>query len=349
MPPACSTSSFASVPRVSEPYIIAEAAQGYLPLEGDAGSVDFALLLAKAAAVAGCDAVKFQVVYVEELAQPGNVHFDIFRRLEMPTEQWRRVREYARGLKLHFVADVFGARSLDVARAIGVDGIKIHSTSFFDHDLVRGALSLGCPVYFSMGGIEPDEVTAFVARHKLRDNPHAALLYGFQAEPTPVESNNLARIPAIMRATGMRVGFMDHSDGAGPDDIALSVLALGMGVRLFEKHVTLDRLLELEDYVSASPPARLREYVGTLRRVAAAAGSADLSLTDAERTYRGKALKRVTASRALKKGRRVAADDILLIRPTKPADGALDPDQVIGRTLRRDIAQGAVIDTEDVE
>ena len=333
---------------MSSIYIIAEAAQGYLPLTGDTGSADIALLLVKAAAAAGADAVKFQVVYVDELAQPGNVHYDIFRRLEMPEPDWRRVRTYAREAGIDFLADVFGARSLEVARGIGVDGIKLHSTSFFDHDLVREVLALGCPAYFSLGGIEMRELESFIERHRLRSRKDVVLLYGFQAEPTPLERNNLARVPVLSARTALPIGFMDHTDGAGPDTIAVSILALSLGVRVFEKHVTLDRELEIEDYVSALEPARLRDYVQTLRRLETALGSADLDLTDAERTYRDKAVKRTVAGRSLAAGTRLAAADISLIRPTV-ARGAVDPDQLVGRTLRVAVAHGEPIAPEDVE
>jgi N,N'-diacetyllegionaminate synthase len=307
------------------------------------------LLLVKAAAVSKCDAVKFQIVYVEELAQPGNVHYDVFRRLEMPADEWARVREYARRLGIHFITDVFGERSLELARTLDVDGIKVHSTSFFDHALVEGALTVGCPVYFSIGGIEGRELGAFIVRHGLRHKRNVSLLYGFQAEPTPVESNHLARIPAIAAKTQLPVGFVDHSDGAGPDDIALSLVALGLGVRLFEKHVTLDRALALEDYVSAVPPGRLGEYVATLRRNLAAIGSSDATLSEAERSYRGRALKRVTAARTLHEGHQLSHTDLRLMRPAIPDGGALDPDLVVGRRLRSSVQEGAVIEVENVE
>ncbi len=60
--------------------IIAEAAQGY------EGNVTQARLLARAAARAGADAVKFQLVYADELATPDYQYYDLFRNLEMPAE-----------------------------------------------------------------------------------------------------------------------------------------------------------------------------------------------------------------------------------------------------------------------
>ena len=331
---------------MSDVRIIAEAAQGYLPLVGRSGALETALLLTKAAAVAGADAVKFQIVFVDELAQPGNVHYDIFRRLEMLTEDWATVREFARESGIDFIADVFGARSLQVGRDIDADGYKIHSTSFFDHAFVRDVVATGREVFVSLGGIQPAEVDAFLERHG-KAASSLVLLYGFQAEPTPIEMNHLARIEEWRRRTGLEVGFMDHSEGGTPEATALSLLAMGMGVRLFEKHVTLDRELALEDYVSAATPGELKDYVSILRGVAPAVGRGDLVLGEAELSYREKAIKRCVAARDLAAGQAIEAEDIEMIRTEAPY-GAFDPQDVVGRTLATEVARGAAIGPKEL-
>ena len=67
--------------------IIAEIAQGY---EGDASQ---ARLLARGAVRAGADAVKFQLVYADEIAVPDYQYYDLFRTLEMPQSDWRDVAD----------------------------------------------------------------------------------------------------------------------------------------------------------------------------------------------------------------------------------------------------------------
>ena len=327
---------------MSDLRIIAEAAQGYLPLTADRGSLETALLMTRAAAVAGADAIKFQIVYVEELAYPGNVHFDIFRRLEMPTEDWQTVRDYAKGSGLEFIADVFGPRSLEVGRSIEADGYKIHSTIFFDHPFVSEVLAQGKEVFVSLGGIEATEVANFIERHGIGPDSKVTLLYGFQAEPTPMERNHLGRIPSWIAHTGLPLGFMDHSDGDGADTVNLSVLAMGMGVRIFEKHITLDRILELEDYVSALPPGAFAEYAQALRRLESAVGNSTLDLTEPERAYREKAIKRCVASHDMSAGTVVTAEAFSMIRPDKPV-GEFDPSAVLGRELARDMVKGEPI------
>ena len=56
--------------------IIAEVAQGY------EGNPTLAGLLARAAVRAGADAVKYQLVYADEIATPDYQYYDLFRRLE---------------------------------------------------------------------------------------------------------------------------------------------------------------------------------------------------------------------------------------------------------------------------
>lgn len=323
----------------NKPYIIAEVAQGY---EGDAGVAN---LLVRAAAAGKANAIKFQIIYADDLSEPGYQYRDLFEALEMSEAIWRSIAEQSRKLGMAFIADVFGPQSMKVAAAINADGYKIHSTSFFDDALVGAVLAQGKPVYLSVGGIEPDEITAFIARHNLKARKDIAILFGYQAEPTPIAGNNLGRMEELRRLTDLEVGFMDHSDGDGPDWLTLSTVALGLGVRIFEKHITLDRGLKMEDYVSALEPVRFQVYTESLHRLSEAFGSSSLSLSEAEQGYRGRALKRVVTQRALPAGHVLAATDLRLSRPAEPK-GLYKIGEAVGRKLRHDLAAGMPVDAE---
>jgi len=328
---------------MTDPFIIAEAAQGY------EGNLDIGRLLVKAAAVAQADAVKFQVVFVEELCEPGYEHYELFKSLEMSSGEWATLCADARSSGVAFLVDVFGQRSLEIASQLDVDGIKLHSTTFFESNLVHAALALEKPTYISVGGIEVGEIEEFIASHRLREHrDRVTLLFGFQAEPTPLDKTNLARIAELRTLAGLPVGFMDHTDGAGPDTIALSAMAMAVGVSVFEKHITLDRALQLEDWVSALAPREFADYVSSLRRLAVAVGSPSLDLTDDEVMYRGKALKRVIAARDLEAGRALTLDDLRMSRPAV-AKGLFKPAEVVGRELRHAAKAGQTILAEDLE
>src|SRR3989304_5450575 len=100
-------------------HIIAEIAQGYQ------GNPQLAELLTTAGISSGADAIKFQLVYAEELATPDYKYYELFRSLEMEDGIWEAIcrRAQKSGLRVYF--DVFGDHSLRVATQLKADGVKL--------------------------------------------------------------------------------------------------------------------------------------------------------------------------------------------------------------------------------
>ena len=295
--------------------IIAEAAQGY---EGDPS---IARLLLRAAVRGGADAVKFQLVYGDELATPDYEYYTLFKKLEMPESVWKDLINEAHAGGLRFYMDIFGDHSLRVAQQLKVDGIKIHSTDFFNERLVEAALTGSQRLFISLGGIAADELTAFIHKHQIKAEERLTLLYGYQGDPTPLESNHVLRLRNFaQRFQGFRFGFMDHQEGVTEEAMILSLLALPLGVSCIEKHITLDRALQLEDYISALEPDRFAQFVKQVRQMEKALGSDRLELGEGEKQYRRKVTKVVVSSRPLKRGELLTPEAVALKR-----SGRMDP------------------------
>jgi N,N'-diacetyllegionaminate synthase len=323
--------------------IIAEVAQGY---EGDAV---LARLLTKGAVRAGVDAIKFQLVYADELATRDYIHYDLFRSLEMPREAWQKVAEETKAGGARLYLDIYGERSLREAADLGADGIKISTTEFFNTRLVHSALDKMPRVFVSLGGISLEEMERFRDIHKLAPGPQVCFMYGFQAEPTAIESNNLRRFRSLKeRFPGYRFGFMDHADGGSEDAMTLALVALGIGIDCVEKHISLDRILQLEDWVSALSPEQFKMFVQRIRHLEKALGTDDLELTPIESEYRYKAVKVVVANRMLKKGEIVAADNLCLKRTSRLSSPSMiyRLEQVVGHTLAVDVQPDEAITKE---
>ena len=92
--------------------IIAEIAQGY---EGNKKLAD---LLTEGALASNADAVKFQLVYADELATPDYQYYQLFKDLEMVQSIWENLcaQIHDKGKKVYF--DVFGSLSLDIAKKL---------------------------------------------------------------------------------------------------------------------------------------------------------------------------------------------------------------------------------------
>jgi N-acetylneuraminate synthase len=247
--------------------------------------------------------------------------------------------------------DTAGEQSLRIAQQVGADGVKIHATNFYNTDLVREALATMPAVFISLGGISVGELEDFIQYHSIRPDGRVRLLYGFQAEPTPVDANNLLRIGAIRRRLpGYPIGFMDHADGAIDDAQTLSLLALPLGISFIEKHLTLDRELQLEDFVSALSPSGFRGFVARIRRLEGALGSENLELTEIEKQYRRKVLRVVVAAADIPKGTPLIRQQVALKRVGTVKDTPIfRKGEAVGRKLRVDIQKNQQITREMLE
>lgn len=326
--------------------IIAEAAQGF---EGDP---TLARMLVRAASEGRADMVKFQLVYADELATADYPYHGLFKQLEMPDAAWQKVTEETRRLSLSLVFDVFGLRSLRLARELGAAVVKIHTTDFFNNELFDAAFENFPQVFFSAGGIHAEEIEEFLQRIGPERTKKLTLLFGFQAEPTQNADNNLARLaPLKGKFPLLNLGFLDHSDGDSDEAGWLGVLALPFGITAIEKHITLDRSLKLEDYISALPPREFARYVERIRNAETALGSASLTLSETERNYRRKAVKILVSTRPIAPQRVLTAEDIAFLRSSlKEGKQTLErASEAVGHRTVREIGKGQPIFREDLE
>ena len=85
------------------------------------------------------------------------------------------------------------------------------------------------------------------------------------------------------------MGFADHP---GEEQFAstISLVALGAGAEVIEKHLTLGKVMEMEDFESALNPDEFQAFIAQLKTAEKALGNLnveeDFEMSDAEQTYR---------------------------------------------------------------
>jgi len=314
--------------------IIAEIAQGF------EGNIKLANLLTKGAIASGADAIKFQLVYADELATPDYQYYQLFKELEMEEDIWSDIckKIHSSNKKIYF--DVFGMISLEIAKKIGADGVKISTTEFYNNILFDNAISEFSHIYLSVGGIPLEDIDKKLSSLSKEQASNISLMYGFQSEPTPLDQNNLYKLSVLKNCyPNFKIGFMDHSNGASDDAYHLSLVAMGTGIEVIEKHITLDRELEIEDYISGVTPSEFIKFVRLVRKLEPSLGHYTLDLTEQEKAYRNKATKSVVAIRSLKAGTKLTLDTIALKRSSKTIDSSsiLEIERALGKILNKDI------------
>lgn len=326
--------------------IIAEIAQGY------EGNPTLANLLAKASVKAGADAVKYQLIYADEIATPDYKYYGLFKSLEMSEDNWKEITAVVKdaGKKLYF--DIYGDRGFELAKKLHADGIKLSTTEFYNDYLVRKVLLYFTKVFIGIGGVPLKDLEAFTEKHAIDSEVDLCFLYGVQNLPTDMTDNNILRIKYLKdRFPNMNFGFMDHADGDLEEALILPLLTLPLGITAIEKHITLDRILEIEDYISALTPLRFQKFVKLVRHFETALGRYDMDLTDKEKNYKQRAAKIVVASQDLAANTKLEFEHIVLKRVgmhVNEDESYNGLSEVVNRVIISDVKMNQPILTSDL-
>jgi N,N'-diacetyllegionaminate synthase len=324
--------------------IIAEIAQGF------EGNSYLANLLAKAAVKSGADAVKFQLVFADELCVSSYPYFDFFKSLEMSFDEWLKISDYVGKNNVELYFDIYGPKSLEWSKKLKASGVKISTTDFNNHWLIKESLKLYDSLLLSIGGVEIEELDSLIEMVSYDFNK-ITFMHGFQAEPTLTKDNNLLRISTLKKKyNDIKIGFMDHSKGTEDESIYLPILALGFGVSCIEKHISLDHILEVEDYISALSPSKFKRMVEIIRGIEKAVGSNDLKPSEKELDYKLRSGKVIVSSKELITGSTIKETDLLLKRvSTEPNKTHLRKfEQLVGRTVIKDFDKDLPFTKDDI-
>lgn len=297
--------------------IIAEAAQGF---EGNSIKSE---LLIRAAAAAGADAIKFQMVFADELATADYKYYELFKGLEMSYDQWYELVLIATESNINLYADIFGSKSLEFADRLNIQCVKIHGTDIANIDLLEQVNNSSVPqVLLGAGGAYRDEIEMAVRTLSAKK---VTVLLGFQSYPTETQNNHIARIPLLLSAlkkyTHVTIGFADHADPQTNEAIALAAAAVGAGASVIEKHITLSRNLKMEDHESALNPDEFELFSSAIRKCALAVSMSndvnDFGMSDQEHDYRKTIRRHVVAKTDIAEGTVLTPTHLVLKRSSE--------------------------------
>jgi sialic acid synthase SpsE len=329
--------------------IIAEMAQGF------EGNYTQAKLLIKAAASAGADAAKFQLVYADELATPDYEYYNLFKSLEMKDEEWASLEKYSTENNIKLYLDVFGIKSLSLCERIGIKAIKLHPTDITNISLLKSVSKSNINnIIIGAGGANLNEIENALAILK---NKTVDLLLGFQSYPTETKDNQICRVKTLENTlenkfSNFRMGFADHAQPNDGLKYAIACTAIGAGSKVLEKHLTLGKVMEMEDHESALNPDEFKDFVYIIKECAASFGSVkgisnDFNMSNSEKKYRKVIRRHVVASKPLEKGHIIQSEDVLLKR-TASKNIIYDLNEVYGEKLKIDLKKNSALNFNNI-
>lgn len=231
---------------------------------------DFAMQkeLIDAAIFAKADAVKFQV------------YFDFAPEYEFTREQWKELFEYCEfdvnGQKpIEWFASAFNDAGIDFLYEQGMKRWKIPSGFVTNHAYLKKLSYIykkipNCKIIISSGLCSEWEISE--ALQVLGDNGvtkyDLSLLQCTTVYPTPYEEVNLWVMKRWAEEYNIDVGLSDHTKGT-----SIPIYAAGMGAKIIEKHLTLDKNLLGPDHKASLEPHEFAEMVKSIHNGEKAMGN----------------------------------------------------------------------------
>ena len=324
------------------------------------GCPEMARSLVEEAAACGVDAVKFQAFRASDLisrfapkaayqrATTGDEgsQLEMTRALELPWEVISELTERAESLGLTAFSAPFDLGSISYLEAAGQRIWKIPSGEVTDLPYLERVGAVRCPgkeVLLSTGMATLTEVSSCVdVLVAAGTDPSAITLLHCNTEyPTPDRDVNVGAMAELAREfPGHRVGLSDHSVGS-----VAAVMAVALGATVIEKHFTLDRALPGPDHRASATPGEMRELVESVRRAEVMRGSGRKLVTPSERGNMAVARRSVVASRPIRAGEKLTADNVTCKRPGT----GISPMfwyKVLGQRASRDFAEDELIEVE---
>ena len=192
----------------TQPFFIAEASSNH------GRDLKRALAFVDAAADAGCDAVKFQLFRIDRMFAPEILRQSPKHRAraewELPLTPLKPLAEHCSARKIRFSCTPFYVEAV-AELAPYVDFYKVASYELLVSDLLRACAATAKPIVLSTGMSTMAEITQAAATLKEAGARDITLLHCVSAYPTPAAEANLAAIAAIRAATGLPVGWSDHT------------------------------------------------------------------------------------------------------------------------------------------
>ncbi len=323
------------------PYIIAELSANHM------GDLNRALLMVKAAADAGADAVKLQTYDPDKITMDcdgddfqlkgglwdGQSYHALYTDAMTPKEWHKPLFDYAADLGVTMFSSPFDLDAVDFLETLNVPAYKIASFEIVDLALIKKAAATGKPLIMSTGLAVPEEIEDALEAARSAGAVDIMLLHCISAYPTPPAAMNLITIKDMEKRYGVPIGLSDHTLTE-----AVPVAATALGAQVIEKHFTLSRSDGGADAAFSLEPDEFKRMADAVRIAHAAIGEARYGPVDAEQGSM-QSRRSLYIAKTLSAGHTLKAGDIACVRP----GFGLKPkhlEALIGQTLQQDVTKG---------
>ncbi|MEI8033129.1 MAG: N-acetylneuraminate synthase family protein [Chlorobiaceae bacterium] len=255
------------------------------------GSMEVAKKLIEGAALAGCDAVKFQKRSPEHCVPKdqrdierdtpwGRMKYIDYRyKVEFGFEEYQEIDRYCKEKGVEWFASCWDEQSVDFMEQFDTPCYKGASASLTDLGLLKKTAQTGKPLIISTGMSTMEEVQSAIDELGIEK---LLIAHTNSTYPCPIEELNLKMITTYKTLfPTVPIGYSGHEVG-----LSTTWAAVALGATFVERHVTLDRAMWGSDQAASVEISGMSRLVSNIRDI-------EKSLGDGvKRVYEGEAAAR---------------------------------------------------------
>ena len=299
-------------------YVIAEAGLNHN------GDIKLAKKLIDEAKKSGCNAVKFQsfsaesrvskkvksVNYAEEADGLQENIYEMFKRLSLTFKETRNIFNYAKKRKIEIFSTPFDEKNVDFLEKLNVNFYKIASVDLVNIPLLEKVAKTKKPVILSTGMSNLSNVEEAVEVFKRNGNTDLILLHCLSSYPANSTEMNLKAIQTLKRNFNIPTGLSDHYPG-----ISISLMSIGLGANIIERHFTLNKKFEGPDHILSSEPEEMKYLVDIAKNSNEIIGDGVKKIQPSELNVINSQRKSLYALRTIKAGEKLNKKNIVVRGP----------------------------------
>lgn len=331
-----------AIPGMSFPhtYVIAEIGINH---EGD---FDICAELVRAAARAGCDAVKLQTINADEAYAKTSESYNLFKNSKLSFDETRDIFRLAKSLGLDAISTSADDQSLEQVASLDPAAHKISSGLLNHIPLIKKTAQYGRPLIISTGLATLNDIKIAIEACYEVQNKKIVILQCTSLYPCPDNDVNLNAMHELKDVFNHITGYSDHTT----DELACLAASV-LGANVIEKHFTFDSSRPGYDHHISLMPLEMEAMVFKIRRTDKMLGTRQKQLSTKQYEARNKYYRVIVASKNLDQGSIIKDEDIKIKRAPNSESDAIEPihyDQLIGRVLCQSIQRDEPITYKDL-
>lgn len=167
-------------------------------------------------------------------------------KVEFGDKEYNYIDKYCKEKPIFWTASVWDLPSLEFILKHEVPFIKIPSPKLTESEILKECARSGKPIVLSTGMSTVQEIDDAVNLLEKHSSGDYALMHTNSTYPTPPEEINLLTIKFLKERYRCIVGYSGHEY-----DLEPSVIAVALGAKIIERHITLDHNMWGSDHFAS--------------------------------------------------------------------------------------------------